>query len=337
MMNTNKRYWNRILTIRISIFLIIIISLLIIGNCSKPGVYRIGVLSGLENFAETTDGFKERMTELGYVEDKNITYDVENSNFDIAAYDRILKKFVLEKVDMIFVYPTEAAMQAKAVTRGTGVPVVFTNAFTEDSGLVNTVQEPGGNITGVRWPGPEIVTKSFTIMLELFPNVKQLWVPYQRGYPIVKSQLEIMRKAALSANITLVEIPASHPGELESELKKQKGPFDGVVIQMIAEPLVVNPAGLSIVTTFASQNKIPIAEGSLLPGDYQPLYQFVPWSAPQGRQAAYLADKIFKGTPAGKIPVVTAEYSLTINYKQAERLKLQIPDDILGQAEKIDR
>ena len=123
-----------------------------------------------------------------------------------------------DKVDLILVFPAEAAQQARAVTEGTGIPVVFANAFTEDTDLINSVQEPGGNITGVRWPGPEIVAKSFDILMELMPQAKRIWVCYRRDYPIVQSELEVLRKAVLSANVTLIEIPANSPEELETEL-----------------------------------------------------------------------------------------------------------------------
>jgi putative ABC transport system substrate-binding protein len=127
-------------------------------------VYHIGVLSGLDFFTDTTDGLKEKMTELGYVEGQNIIYDVQKTNFDIAGYDTILEKFVSDKVDLIFVFPTEATQEAKKVTAGTGVPIVFTNAFTEDTGIINTVREPGNNITGVRWAGPDLALQRFEVM-----------------------------------------------------------------------------------------------------------------------------------------------------------------------------
>src|SRR4030042_2220739 len=74
-------------------------------------VYHVGILSGLDFFANTADGFKEKMTELGYVEGENIVYDVQKSNFDIATYRNILNKFVADKVDLIFVFPTEASQE----------------------------------------------------------------------------------------------------------------------------------------------------------------------------------------------------------------------------------
>ncbi len=146
----------------------VLIFLLLNGCVLKPKVYHVGILSGLDIFAQTTDGFKEKMTELGYSEGKNIIYDVQQTNIDIAAYQSILKKFVADKVDLIFVFPTEASQEAKAVIQGTDIPVVFANAFTENTGLIKSVQEPGGNITGVRWAGPDMALKRLEIMRKLY-------------------------------------------------------------------------------------------------------------------------------------------------------------------------
>ncbi|MBN2443430.1 MAG: ABC transporter substrate-binding protein [Spirochaetales bacterium] len=333
-----NRYYNKNGKVRIIIFVILIMSWFFLMCCSKPKIYRVGVLSGVNFVAEITDGFKARMTELGYIEGRNISYDVQRTDFDMEVYDRILKKLVENKVDLILVFPTEASQVAKTVAEGTGIPVVFANAFTEDTGLVNSVQEPGGNITGVRWPGPEIVARGFDILMELVPHTKRMFVPYQRNYiSRVKCQLDALRPAAASANITLVEIPASSPEELENELMKQKGPFDSVVIHTLAEPLAITPGGFAALVKFAAGYKIPIGGIPIFEGGYQAIFGIIPPPIAQGRQAAYLADKIFNGTPAGTLPVITAEYHFTLNYMQAEKLGLTVSERLLSQADNVIR
>ena len=336
-MNKIKQCQDRIWKILIIISIIFLISLLLFVYCSKSRVYKVGILSGLNFFVEIIDGFKSRMTELGYIEGKNIIYDIHKMDFDITAYDKVLKKFIENKVDLILLFPTEVAQQAKVMTKGTDIPIIFVNAFTEDTGLVNSVQEPGGNITGVRWPGPELAVKKLEVLLELVPQVKQVIVSYQRDITIVKSQLEVLHKAALSVNITLIEIPASSTTELKIELQKQKGPFDKTAICTIAEPLIATSEGFAVVSMFAARHSIPICGGPVLEDNYSSIFDLVPESISQGKQAAYLADKIFKGTPAGKIPVVTAEYIFILNYKQAKKLKLNITERLLTQIDQIIR
>ncbi len=135
--------------------------ILLVGGCSsQPRVYHIGILSGLDFFADSVTGFKARLAELGYVEGQNIVYDLHKTNEEPVAEQKILKQFVDDKVDLIFVFPTEPALEAKAAAQGTNIPVLFANANIEGVDLVDNVREPGGNITGVRYPGPDLTVRS---------------------------------------------------------------------------------------------------------------------------------------------------------------------------------
>jgi putative tryptophan/tyrosine transport system substrate-binding protein len=321
--------------------ILLVVVCVLLSGCGKKTqkVHRVGILSGLDYFADTTDGFKTKMTELGYIEGKNIVYDIQKTNFDFAAYKSILKKFVDDKVDLIFVFPTEASQEAKTVAQGTGIPVVFANAFTEDTGLVNSVREPGGNITGVRWVGPDLALQRFEIMRELVPQAKRMWVPYQKGYPIVKSQLEALRSAFTAAGITIIEVPADNAAELEAELQKQTKSVnsDTDVVLMMSEPLCVTPENFVVLGKFADEHKIPIGGALISTGGYESVFGLTPQSIPQGKQAAFLTDKILRGVPAGTIPVVSAEPYFQLNYKAAKELGLTVPRGLLDKANEIIR
>ena len=182
----------------------IVVATLMFGGCSAntAKVYRVGILSGLDFFSPTADSFKAKMAELGYIEGQNITYDLQRTNLDPAAEEQILGKFVADKVDLIFVFPTEVSLAAKKAIQGTDIPVVFANAFIEQGGLVKSLREPGGNTTGVRFAGPDIAIKRLEILRELAPKAKRIWVPYQKGYPNVPFQLEALRPAATTAGVT---------------------------------------------------------------------------------------------------------------------------------------
>ena len=320
---------------------VVVFSLLLsgCGGAQKPKVYRVGVLSGLDFVADITDGLKVKMTELGYVEGKNIVYDVQKTNFDMDAYKRILKKFVADKVDVIFVFPTEASQEAKAATQGTTIPVVFAFAQIEGMGLVNSVREPGGNITGVRYPGPDLAVKRFEVMHELVPQAKRMLIPYQKGYPIVASQLELVRPAAAAAGITLVEAPAANAAELETIFQAQAKSADASpdAILLLAEPLTVTPDAFTVIGKFAAEHKLPIGGALMSAGGYESVYGVNVQNVAVGKQAAPLIDKIFKGTPTGTIPVVSAENYFQINYKVTQALGLKVSEGLLGQANEIIR
>jgi putative ABC transport system substrate-binding protein len=331
--NVKKRSW--------AIFIpVVVLALLLSGCCpAKPRVYRVGILSGLSYFSGAVDGFKAGMAELGYVEGKNIVYDVQSTEFDMAAYRSILQQFVADDVDLVFVFPTEASQEAKAAMQGTDIPVVFCMANIEGTGLVDSVREPGGNITGVRFPGPDLALKRFEVMRELAPQATRILVPYLRGYPIVESQLELLRPATAAAGVTLIEFPADNTAEIEAGLqaRAESGDIGIDAILLIPEPLSVTPDSFLVMARFAAEQNIPIG-GAIVPVEgYSSVFEVGINNFNTGEQVAPLADKILRGTPAGTIPVPSSESYLTLNYKLAQELGLTVPDSLLAQADNVIR
>jgi len=331
---------------RKSVIIILIVILLIgIGVYflllpeKEEKVYRVGVLSGLEYIAEAADGFKAGMAELGYIEGENIIYDLQRTDFDMVEYRRILEKFVEDEVDLIFVFPTEASQEAKVVTQGTNIPVVFTVANIEGTGLVESVSKPGGNITGVRYPGPDIALQRFEIMRELAPEAKRMWIPYQRGYPIVTSQLEALYLAAEAAGITLIEAPADNAAEIQALLNERAIATDiGIdAILSLAEPLYVTPDAFLVMCKFAADHKIPNAGALMDVEGCASLFGVHIHNFNTGKQVAPMADKILRGIPAGTVPVVSAEPYFQFNYKAAQELGLEVPEGLLERADEIIR
>jgi putative ABC transport system substrate-binding protein len=302
-------------------------------------VYRVGIISGTDAFLSIADGFKAGMAELGYVEDENIVYDVQQLNADPAGELQAAKKFVEDKVDLIFTYPTEPSVAAQTATQGTDIPVVFAYAGIEGSTLVESVREPGGNITGVRFPGPEQINKRLEILLELAPGVKRVWIGYDKNYPNTAPALEALRPLAASRGITLVEVPATTIEELEADLAARAASADLGLDAIILMPDTFNhsPAGWGVIQKFAVEHKVLLCgsflytvEAGAVFGNANDLFKV-------GELAAPIADKILKGTPAGTIPVVTPEQDLWINYKVAQELGLTVPEGLLNMAAEIIR
>jgi putative tryptophan/tyrosine transport system substrate-binding protein len=307
---------------------------------SKPGkVYHVGILSGLDFFLPTVDGLKQKMTELGYVEGKNITYDLQKTNFEPAKEQQILNKFVSDKDDLIFTFPTEVSLAAKATTKGTNIPVVFADAYTEGVDLIDSVSKPGGNITGVRFPGAELSIKRLEYIHELLPNAKRIWVAYQKDYPPVPPMMEKVRAAAATMGITLIEVPALGPGDITADLDARSKQTDiGVdAILVVAEPLTIEPGPFAEISKFADDHKLMIADSTIIPGNTGPLFSDFTDSVEVGKQAAVLIDKVFKGIPAGGIPVTSPEDYLRVNYQVAQKIGLPLDEGFLSKATEIIR
>ncbi len=301
-------------------------------------VYTVGMLNGLGEFLEQIPvTFKAKMTELGYIEGENIVYDVQSTKFEPERERQILEKFVEDDVDLIFTFPTEVSMAAKEANEGTDVPVIFAIANIEGTGLVDSVREPGDHITGVRYPGPDLAIKRFEIMQELVPDAKTMWIPYQRGYPIVENQMELLRPAAQEADITLIEFPADNAAELQAELDRltASGDIGFDVILFIPEPLSTMPDAFEVMGRFAYENNIPIGGLMMQVGGYGSIFGINVDIPKTAEQAAILADKILRGTPAGTIPVVSSESYFEINYTVAQQFGINVSEGLLVRADDI--
>jgi len=312
---------------------------LLITPIKTQKVYHVGILSGLNLFAPIADSFKEEMVNLGYVEGKNIVYDLQKTNFEPDKEKQILEKFVADKVDLIFGFNTEVSLEAKNATRGTGIPVVFANAFIEGNDLIENVRAPGNNITGARYPGTDVAVKRLEVLHEIAPQAKRIWLPYQKGYPSVPLQLELLRPVAASLGVTLIEFPSDNLVSLQAELEKRSKSgdmgFDAVLY--IPESLSTTKAAFEIIANFTRERKIPVGGSSVATENYGTVFAVTVNSAEMGKLAARSADKILKGMNAGTIPVVSPQPYLKINYKVAQELGLNVSESLLNRADEIIR
>jgi putative tryptophan/tyrosine transport system substrate-binding protein len=309
------------------------------GCDGRRKAYQIGILCGLDIFANTTDGFKSKMTELGYREGDSVVYDIRNIDSESRREYQILQQFIDKKVDLVLTFSTMVSIEAKKALQETGIPLVFANANIENNDLVNSILKPGRNVTGVRYPGPDISLKRLEILLEIVPRARRILLPYDRSTILIASQLKNLRLAAESSGITLIELPASSVSELESDMAElaSAGKTGIDAILMIPEPLAVSQAGFKIIARFAADHKIPLG-GALSPSDeYDTIMSVSTDNIAVGKQAAILADRILKGKPAGSIPVVSAESYIRINNAVAKKLGIKISDGLLKQADRVIR
>lgn len=337
-MRTERKinFWRT--AIPLAVFVLLCILLI---SCAKKAqkVYRIGIVSGVEVFAGIADGFKAKMGELGYSEGKNIIYDCVYLNADPAGEKRVVGKFVADKVDLIFAFPTEPAQVAKAAVKETEIPVIFAHAGLEGCDLVDSIPKPGGNITGTRFPGPDLIAKRFEFLLELVPNIKRLYIPYDKNYPNSAPALAVLRPAALSKGVNLVELPVISLEQIQADIETRiKSANIGVdAILLLPEMLTQTPDSWAVISKFAREHKLPLIGSSDKTAEMGGLFSYNVDPVETGRLAAVMADKVLKGTPAGSIMIVTPPSHLHINYKTAEELGIVVPEGLLSRADKIIR
>ncbi len=231
----------------ISLVWVAVFGLLLSGcDARSAKVYRLGILSGIDVLIPIGDGFKSKMTELGYMEEQNIGYDWQKVNVDPTANRRAAQKFTADKVDLIFAFPTDAALTAKAAAGGTSIPVVFAFSTIEGNDLVQSLRRPGGNVTGVRFPGLDVTAKRLELLLDLMPQLRRLWIAYDIHYPTTKSALDLLQRAESTHGITLVEVPATKVEDIQADLqaRSQSNEIGMDAILIMPEDLSQSPASV---------------------------------------------------------------------------------------------
>jgi putative ABC transport system substrate-binding protein len=319
---------------------IIVIAMLLsgCGTSAEPKNYRVGLLSGADSFDSVFDGFKAQMTELGYVEGENISYDFQAAGGDEDKMAQFARQFVADKVDLILTTSTGAAQAAQVATAGTDIPVIFT--VIQDSvgiGLVENLRAPGGNLTGVSRPPVTYLGKRVEFLKQMVPGVETLWIIYDPGYSTAAASVPAVQAGATSMGIEIVETQAKSAEEIIAELQKRAAmdELDVDAIQLM--PDLLNANNYEAIIDFANQQGIPVVGHTPAQVNYGALFTYADSNTASGKKAASMADQIFKGTKAGELPVEISDLFLNVNLKAANSLGITVPDSTLASASEIIR
>lgn len=300
----------------------------------QDNVYRVGVIQVGESVLDNiTEGLRYGMKELGYEEGVDIFYDIQIPSSEIGLPE-IVEKFVQDDVDLIFVYPTGNALDTKHIV-GESIPIVFGYAVIEGNDIVESSGRPGGNITGVRDSTVDVSSMRIEMLKNIMPNAEKIWIAYQRDYPSVEPQMEIMRSVASSSNMTIIEVAADSIEEVRDDLDKRNKLNDTRIdaIMIIPEKLIAQPQNFETVLEFSERNNIPIC--GLMMDKESVIFAYEVDFFQVGVKASSSVEKILNGIPAGNLPVITPEQKLLINYRAIQKFNLSVSDGILSIADTI--
>ena len=284
-------------------------------------------------FAQFVAAFREGLSETGYVEGQNLTIDYRWSE---GLYDRLpafAADLVGRKVDVIVADADPAAYAAKNAT--STIPIVFVfGADPVRQGLVASLAQPGGNLTGVSFLTAELVAKRFELLSELVPQAKTVAVLFG---PTITNSMRTMpanvQEAARVKGVQLLIVKASSESEIDAAF--------AAVVQQQAGALLVSPnpflfsrreqiAALALhlsVPAISSGREFAMAGGLISYG--------TPFT-PVARQVGIYAGKVLKGARPADLPVVQpTTFELVINLKTARALGLTIPPSILSRADEV--
>lgn len=317
------------------IFLIAATSSFLLSACGTPSqkkIYKIGVVNLAAAFDPILDGFKTGMEEAGYKEGQNVTYIYNGPAANPDALNAIIEDLKSEKVDLVLTFGTLASLRAKESLTGTDIPVIF-GPMTDPvaSGMVADVLKPGGNITGIQTGNP--TPKRLEWLLKIDPNIKRIDVFNNPNDNSSVQALTALTQIAPMFNVDLVTANAGTPDEITAALGTTPDDIDAIFILASA----TFEANIDKFVNVANKQKLPLAAPATANVRQGALTSFGHDNIPLGQQASRLADQVLRGVSPADLPIESADLFVSINLKIAEIIGLEIPDEIICQANMIIR
>ncbi|MDH4316973.1 MAG: ABC transporter substrate-binding protein [Desulfobulbaceae bacterium] len=275
----------------------------------------------------TTLGFINGMEESGYRENDNIIY-IKHETSD--GIDDALAQMIDSKVDLIFTVTTPVTKKAKAATSTTKIPVVFALHDPVGSGVIKSLVHPASNLTGVQLRGS--TAKSLEWLLAVDPKIKNIYVPVKFDTKAARQSLEDLQKVAGQVGVRLTVKEVKTEEELQGALAGMGKDVDAIFI--LHSILIFSNVDKIVEASIVAG--VPVASGSNL---YESgvTVTFGSHSEYSGKQVSRLAVRLLQGASAENIPTEVSEFFLGVNLKTAKQAGIQIPNEVLLQADFIVR
>ena len=185
------------------------------GIAQQPKVPTIGVLVvGSPGSGRFWQLFRELMRELGYVEGRSIRYEFRSDEGQVTRLPELAATLVRLNVDLIVTWFTPAAQAAKGATREIPIVMAFTGNPIE-TGLVESLNRPGGNITGMAGVTGELSGKSVELIREMLPSAHRVVALANAPDPFSKPFVEQIRLGGVTTG-TNIEAKMIRADELKA-------------------------------------------------------------------------------------------------------------------------
>ena len=296
-------------------------------------VPRIGFL-GVASAATLTsrvEAFRAGLREIGYTEGKNLVIEFRWADGNYDRLPDLAAELVRLKVDVLVTSGTPGTLAAKRAT--TTVPIVMAVAGDAvAAGLVASLAQPGGNVTGSTVFGPEQNVKRLEVLKALMPRLARAAFLFNPDNPSSVTENRDIESAARSMKLEISYFEARKAAEFDAAFTAMANRHAGGVVVTDDAMLNSNSGRLAEI---AGQKRLPSAGNTDL-AEAGGLIGYGVNVPAMFRRAAYFVDRILKGATPGDLPVERAtKFELVINLKTAKALGLTIPPSLIQRADQV--
>jgi len=294
----------------------------------------IGVISSASSrdYVPMLAAFRKALGETGYVEGQNVRIEYVWADEQYDRLPALAADLVRRQVSVIVAAATPAALAAKPAT--STIPIVFAiGGDPVQTGLVESLSRPGGNLTGAAHINVETAPKRLELMHELMPAAKVLGLLLNPTNPVATSVAAGVQAAATSLGLELKVVPAHTDEDIDAVFASLPGMRVGALV------IGTDP--------FFTSRSEKLGAMSLRPA-MPAIYQYRAFTEAGGvmsyggsitdsyRHAGLYAGRILRGEKPGDLPVqLSTKIELFLNLKSAKTLGINPPLSLLGRADEV--
>lgn len=299
----------------------------------RPKLRRVGYLG---NYAPTAaagprgyvEAFISGMRRFGWIEGENLQYEFRFANGDAKLYPGFARELVAAGVDVIAGMNTAAASAARRAT--SAIPIVMVATQPVEYGLIESVQRPGGNVTGVSLALLPLVGKRMQLLTQAISGIRRvayLGIGEQRN-------VDAVRATGHQLGVDVIPVDAL-PNGVSLELPSAFAQGAAADAWLVDDYPSFYPQRIQIFESIAKQRKaamytVPywVSEGALFAYAQDTVAAF--------SRAAEYVDRVLRGAKPSELPVdEPTKFVFAINLGTARALGIVIPKSVLLQATEV--
>lgn len=291
-------------------------------------------LSSPEAFRPRLAAFRKGLVQAGFVEDRNVDIEYRWANDDAEKLPGLAAELVRQNVRVIATAGGPApALAAKAIT--SRIPIVFATPGSDpvETGLVSSLNRPGGNITGVGYSLSAVSGKQIEFLHEIVPQGETIGLLVNPANPATAFYLQALQAVASSLGRNVLVVNASQDAELKSGLSAL---LERRITALVVTRDVFFFRELERLVSWASRNRVLAIYGSREFPQWGGLMSYGTDIDDAYRQEGVYVGRILKGERAADLPVQQAvKFELVVNLRAAKAHDLLVPVPLLARADEV--
>jgi putative tryptophan/tyrosine transport system substrate-binding protein len=292
---------------------------------------RIGILSpatepGMRDWwKQLTQG----LNELGYVEGSNVEFVWRFADGKFERLPALASELAGLSVDVVMPATPPAIRAAKSASGG--IPIVFPlGSDPVETGLVESLDRPGGNITGMATMSPRHCRPRLELVREIIPKAQCVALIYHSANAALELQVQATQAAARDLGLDLIVLKFSTAEEIDRtfEVARTKG---AEALLPTSDPMALDNA--KKIGALSIQHRVPVISPFQEITEAGGVVGYGPDLSTLFRRSAAVIDQILKGAKPGDIPIGEPQkFDLSVNLISARLLNLKIPSSLSSRA-----